>query len=369
VKKFFVLTALFLTVITLICSSQTGDTLHQSPEKARNIILMIGDGMGISHLHAAMVVNRAKLNVEQFNDIGFTKTHSASSFVTDSGAAGTAIATGHKTYNSGIGVDHDTIPRTSILEYASEHGKSTGMVVTCAITHATPAAFYAHQESRDMHEAIASDLVSSVVDVFVGGGLKYFNNRSDRMDLTKLLAERDYQIVSDIPQLEQVDSGKIAGLLYKNHPPRVSKGRGEMLSIAAGKAIEILSQHPQGFFLMIEGSQIDWGGHDHDTEYIVEEMIDFDKVIGLVLDFAKRDQNTLVIVTADHESGGMALNDGDLTKGAIVAKYTTGDHTGVMVPVFAYGPQSELFRGIYDNTGIFFRMMQAFGIEPREGKP
>jgi len=369
VRKLFAKAVLFVAFIPFLCSSQSSGTQHQSPEKVRNIILLIGDGMGISQLQAAMIVSLDMMNIEQFNNIGFTKTHSASSFVTDSGASGTAIATGHKSYNGGIGVDRDTIPQTSILEYASQSGKATGLVVSCEITHTTPAAFYTHQESRDMHEAIASDLVSSPVDLFIGGGMKYFNNRSDGIDLTKLLAERGYQVVRDIPHLEQVDSGKIAGLLYKKHPPRVTKGRGEMLSIAAGKAIEILNQQPNGFFLMVEGSQIDWGGHDHDTDYIVEEMIDFDKVIGLALEFAKMDQNTLVIVTSDHETGGMSLHEGDPIEGVIVAKYTTGDHTGVMVPVFAYGPHSELFRGIYDNTGIFFRMMQAFGIEPRKEKP
>jgi alkaline phosphatase len=199
--------------------------------------------------------------------------------------------------------------------------------------------------------------------------LKYFNDRKDGIDLTSVLAEKNYQLIYDINQLDRVDPGRLAGLLYKHHPPRVAKGRGEMLSVCSEKALELLDQNPQGFFLMIEGSQIDWGGHDKDTDYIVEEMLDFDKVVGLALDFAKLDQNTLVIVTSDHETGGMTLNNGNLDMGFIKAKYTTGDHTGVMVPVFAFGPGSHLFRGIYDNTGIFFRMMQAFGLDPVDDTP
>jgi len=125
----------------------------------------------------------------------------------------------------------------------------------------------------------------------------------------------------------------------------------------------MLEQQDNGFFLMIEGSQIDWGGHDNNTDYIVEEMLDFDKTVGLVLDFAKKDGQTLVIVTADHETGGMGLNNGNIQTGEVQAGYTSTSHTGIMVPVFAFGPGSDDFRGIYENTGIFYKMMKAFGFE------
>jgi alkaline phosphatase len=138
-----------------------------------------------------------------------------------------------------------------------------------------------------------------------------------------------------------------------------------MLTNASMKTLEILNQNPNGFFLMIEGSQIDWGGHDNDAAYVVNEMRDFDRVIGQVLEFARKDGNTLVIVTADHETGGMGLNGGNIEKGEVNAKFTTGDHTGVMVPVFAYGPGSDNFRGIYENIEIFHKMMISFGFSDK----
>jgi alkaline phosphatase len=360
-----------LSIGLIIISFCSGYSQHENlqintKEHARNIILMIADGAGVSHFHAAIIVHQEKLHIENFKNIGFTKTHSADSFLTDSGASGTAIATGKKTYNGAIGVDADTNSVTSILEHAAMMGKSTGMVVTCEITHATPAAFYAHQKSRSMREEIALELAHSDVDVFIGGGLESFSNRTDQTDLLETLKDRNYQIALDPDELDQTNSGKIAGLFYDKHPPRKTQGRGDLLLKSTKKALEILSQNPEGFFLMIEGSQIDWGGHDNDTEYIVEEMIDFDEVVGLALDFAKKDKNTLVIVTSDHETGGMALEQGDLKKGIVIAKYINDDHTGLMVPVFAFGPHSEDFRGIYDNTGIFFKMMEAFGFEIME---
>jgi alkaline phosphatase len=360
--------AIILSIGLIIISFFSGYSQHENrqentKERARNIILLIADGAGVSHFHAGIIFNQDKLNIEFFKNIGLAKTHSSDSFLTDSGASGTAIATGKKTYNGAIGVDTDTLPATSILEHAARMGKSTGLVATCEITHATPAAFYAHQKDRSMREEIAFELAHSDVDVFMGGGLMSFNNRADQTDLLKTLKDRNYQIALHQDDLDKVNSGKIAGLFYDGHPPRIKNGRGDLLFISTKKALEILSQNPDGFFLMIEGSQIDWGGHDNDTEYILEEMIDFDKAVGLALNFAKKDNNTLVIVTSDHETGGMALEQADLKKGIVKAKYINDDHTGVMVPVFAFGPHSEDFRGIYDNTDIFFKMMGAFGFE------
>ncbi len=335
----------------------------QDHTKVKNIILMIGDGMGTSQIYAGMTANKGHLNIERFRDIGFSKTYSANDYITDSGAGGTALSTGFKTYNGAIGVDKDTIPRTTILEYAEKNGKSTGLVVTCSITHATPASFISHQPSRKMMEEIALDFLKTDIEVFFGGGLDNFRYRKDGIDLTRHLAGKGYQIICSPDSIPFANGQKVAGLLYKEHPPKYSDGRGEILTNASLKAIEILNQNSNGFFLMIEGSQIDWGGHDNDASYVVNEMIDFDRAIGKVLEFARENGNTLVIITADHETGGMGLNSGSIEKGEVNAKFTTGDHTGVMVPVFAFGPDAENFRGIYENTAIFDKMMSAFGFK------
>ncbi|MBN3036515.1 MAG: alkaline phosphatase [Bacteroidales bacterium] len=339
---------------------------QELPSKPKNIILMIGDGMGLAQITAAMTVNGNNLQMERFTQIGLQKTHSSDNYVTDSGASGTAMATGEKTYNGAIGVDTAGNPLPTILEYAEKHGKATGLVTTCAITHATPAAFIAHVPNRSSYEDIAADFLKTDIDVFIGGGLKHFRQRADGKDLTLELEESGYRVVYEKGELIDVTSGKLAGLLYDVHPPKYSEGRGDILLHASMKAIGILNMDPDGFFLMIEGSQIDWGGHDNDINYIVDETIDFDRVVGQVLDFAEKNGETLVIVTADHECGGLGLNGGDMSGKTVDAGFTGDQHTAVMVPVFASGPGSEVFRGIYENTGIFFRMMEAFGFDPAQ---
>jgi alkaline phosphatase len=345
--------------------NQTKKLKKQVHVQAKNIILMIGDGMGVSQIYAGMTANHGHLNIEQFQNIGFSKTYSYNDYVTDSGAAATALASGKKTFNDAIGVDADTLPTTSILEYAEKNNKVTGLIVTCSVTHATPASFIAHQSARNKAEEIATDFLKTDIEVFIGGGLKYFNHRNDQLDLTKTLVANGYKMVYTPDSLQTTKGDKIAGLLWEEHGPKISGGRGDMLVSSTLKTLEVLSHDSDGFFLMIEGSQIDWGGHDNDTKYIIDELLDFDRVIGKVLDFAQKNGNTLVIVTADHETGGMTLNGGNIEKGEVNAKFTTSEHTGVMVPVFAYGPGSESFRGIYENTEIFNKMMVAFGFEKK----
>jgi len=317
--------------------------------------------MGVTQIYAGIASSAEPLNIERFKNIGFAKTHSEDNYITDSGASGTALATGRKTYNGAISVDSSHKPIKTILEYAEEHDKSTGLVATSTITHATPAAFIAHQASRGDYELIASDFLKTDIEIFIGGGLDHFNRRDDHVDLTHQLQANGYQLVYDEDSMEKVVQGKVAALLYPGSPPKYSEGRKDMLPISVQKSLEILKQDEDGFFLMVEGSQIDWAAHDHSTDTIVEELLDFDRAVGLALSYALEDGNTLVIVTADHETGGMTLTGGDLKNGRVEASYTTGGHTAVMVPVFAYGPGAEQFQGIYDNTEIFHKMMKAFG--------
>lgn len=320
-------------------------------KKPRNVILMIGDGMGVSQVFAGITANKGHLFIENMKYIGFSKTQSASSFVTESAAGATAISIGKKTYNTAIGVNVDSIPEKTILEYAEDGGLSTGLVSTSAITHATPASFIAHQKKRGMYEGIAADFLKTDIDVFIGGGFKHFAGRKDGRNLVDDLKQKGYKVDQDMSSIIKIKSGKLAGLVAYEHLGRVSE-RKDMLPVATETAINILSKNKKGFFIMIEGSQIDWGGHQNNTVYIVEEMLDFDQAIGKALDFASKDGETLVLVTADHETGGFALNDGDMRKGIVKGAFTTGGHTGVMVPIFAYGPGAENFIGIMENSDI-----------------
>ena len=355
---------IYLLILAFSLSSCVQQADYQ-PKKPKNIILMIGDGMGLTHVHAALTAKNNNLNIARCRYIGLVKTYSSDNYITDSGASGTAIATGVKTKNGAIGVDTSGIAQQSILEIAEEHGKATGLVATCFITHATPAAFIAHNPNRHDYENIALDFLKTDIDVFIGGGKNHFMVRSDSLNLIDSLSIKNYQIVYDLISLENINSGKIAGLLYEDHPPPLSQGRADMLEKASLKAIEILNQEKDGFFLMIESSQIDWAGHANNTDYLIEETVEFDNTVGKVLDFAEKNGETLVIITADHETGGFSIIDGNYETGEVTGGFSSSNHTGIMVPLYAYGPGAEEFIGIYENTEIFEKMLKSFGFNKK----
>ncbi|MEZ4829937.1 MAG: alkaline phosphatase [Bacteroidia bacterium] len=336
--------------------------------KAQNVILMIGDGMGISQITAGMYSNYNRLNLERCPVVGLIKTHSASDLVTDSAAGATAFATGKKTYNGAIGVDADTIPQPTILEMASVAGLATGMIVTSEITHATPASFIAHQPDRKMTEEIASDFLKTDIDLFIGGGQNDFEKRKDGLNLFYGLREKGYIIYNETTPLHDLripPGKKLAYFTAGDKPLPKYQGR-DYLPEAVAFGIDFLDKRSdKGFFMMVEGSQIDMGGHANNSDYIVSEMIEFDEVIGKVLDFAEADRHTLVIITADHETGGLGINAGSaMRQDLLKTRFTTSGHTAQMVPVFAYGPGAEAFAGIYENTEIFYKMVKAMGLHP-----
>jgi len=359
IKALLIITSwIFFTGMPLLSS----DGVNRPAKPVKNIILMIGDGMGTSQVYAGYTFNKGSLNMERFPVSGFSITNSMS-YVTDSGAGATAIATGQKTFNGAIGVDSTGKPLKTILEWAEQFGKATGLVATCAITHATPASFIAHQVKRADYERIASDFLNTDIDLFIGGGKNHFTNRKDNVDLTKMMEMKGYHLAYTLTELKSISTLPVAALLDTLHLPRWSAGRGDMLPQSVGEALRLLSEDPDGFFLMIEGSQIDWGCHDNDLPYLSQEVVDFDRAVGLALDFARDNGETLVIVTADHETGGLALNDGKISTGEMTAVFSGDDHTGVMVPVFAYGPFSETFSGVQQNTDLFRKMMHAFAFD------
>lgn len=373
------LALLFLLISVISCNPKphassegalppnSGVHMNGGITKPKNIILMIGDGMGISQITAGMYMNGNKLNLEKFPVIGLHKTHASSGLITDSAAAATSFASGIKTYNGAIGVNNDTIGVKTILEEAEENNLATGMVATSTIVHATPAAFIAHEKRRNMYEDIADDFLDTEIDFFVGGGKKYFDRReSDDRDLIAELKDKNYTISDYFTE----ELGKV--FIPKNQnfgyftadadPLPVSKGRGYLRAASKMGIKHLLKRSDEGFFLMIEGSQIDWGGHANNSEYIITEMLDFDKTIGAVHKFAEKNGETLVIVTADHETGGYSIVQGSKMD-SLATKFTTGYHTADLIPVFAYGPQAEIFSGIYENTAIYDKIREAFGFK------
>jgi alkaline phosphatase len=329
----------------------------------KNVILLIGDGMGVAQVFTGITANGGMLNLVNMKNIGFSKTQSADKYITDSAAGGTALACGVKTNNGAIGVDPEGKEVESILEIAEEHEKATGLVSTSAITHATPASFIAHVPKRSMYEDIAADFVNSGIDVFIGGGYDFFAKRSDKRDLIKEMEEEGYSFFTSLDSVPGSVNSKLAVLTAPKHNEQMPD-RGNMLPEATEKAIDVLdASSKNGFFLMVEGSMIDWGGHANDVAYVTREMLDFDKAIGVALEYAAKHKNTLVIVTADHETGGLSNMGKDIEKGNVKGAFSTGGHTGIMVPVFAFGPGAEQFRGIYENTDIFKKIKALYNFK------
>ncbi len=348
------------------CLLSDFNSLAQTAKNAspKNIILLIGDGMGLSQVSSAYYFGEGTPNFSRFPYIGLSNTSAASDKITDSAAGATAFASGVLTYNAAIGVDNDSVPVPTIVEQLSKEGLSTGLVATSSITHATPAAFYAHVKSRNQHEDIAAQLVASPVDFFAGGGKEFFFNRKDQTNYYDSLSAHGFVIdTTALNRPNKLDSKKRYGfLLADDGMPRMLDGRGDFLAKATKMALDHLSQDKDGFFLMVEGSQIDWGGHANDAAYLISELLDFDQTLGVALDFAKQHKNTLVIVTADHETGGYALSSTIEKQGMsadyneITPTFSTGGHTATLVPVFAYGPGAERFAGVYKNTAIYDKM-------------
>jgi len=324
-----------------------------------NVILMIGDGMGLAQIHAGAAIRRGQMAMFHYDHMGLVETRSASHYVTDSAAAGTAMATGVSTTNGFVGLDPEQKPHPSILSLAKAAGMATGIVVSTSAVDATPAAFFAHHPDRWDGEAIALDFVDAPPDVFIGGGRRYFNARSDGRNLLDNLKRAGYAIAASREELENESSDRLAAFLFDDKPPPVSNGRGDFLPAAVTKAIALLSGEPDGFFLMVEGAQIDSGGHARDLTYQSTETADFDDAVAVALAFSSKRTDTLVIVTADHETGGLTITNGNPQAGTVEGAYGLDNHSGIMVPIFASGNSAGLFSGVYRNTDIFEKIRVA----------
>ncbi len=283
-----------LGIFIASCSTSLSNEPNKTStdNKPTNIILMIGDGMGLTQISAGYYANNRKLSLEEFKSIGLVSTHSKSHLITDSAAGATAMATGHKTANLMISQTmEDSTDLKTIMEYAEENGLATGIVATCAFTHATPAAFFGHQPNRNyVNEALAVQFLNSGVDVLIAGGKNYFTNRSDSINLYPQLKDKGYAIIDSLTQKgEWEKSDKLLCMIAPEHPDKVSALRDKnYLQDATLQAIRTLKKNKKGFLLMVEGSQIDWGGHANDSDYIISEMLDFNKAIKAALEFAKK---------------------------------------------------------------------------------
>ena len=309
---------------------------------ARNVVLMIGDGMGSEHVWAAWLSNKKKLNIITLPVTGFSITTSASHAITDSAAGGTAIACGCKAINGQLGLDAEGKAHDSLAVQMRRTGKATGIVVTKSVTDATPAAFYAHQKSRKNTREIAAELVEAGFDVVAGGGAADFS------------AEQQETLRHRSAMLELAASG--------NCPP--AGERGDCLPQTVNKALAVLEKDPDGFFLMVEGSKIDTSAHVKDLPETVREVLDFDRAVGVVLEWMRKHPDTLLVVVADHQTGGLSIPGGDAENGKVTGSFSTFSHSGVAVPVYAAGAGAERFSGVSENTELPAKIRAATGLQP-----
>ncbi len=367
VKRMKPLFILALSITLCACQSTSNTPQTSTDQPIKNVIFLIGDGMGLSQLYAAMMASEQPMAISRAPYVGLQVTRSATSDVTDSAAAGTALATGTKTRNGSIGVDSLGHPLRSILQRAETAGLSTGLIATHSVTDATPAAFVAHNPDRAQEEAIAEDFLTSDVDLFIGGGRQRFEHRTDGRNLSNELRNKGYHIFYTLDSLPSFEQGPIGVLLADDKLPSMQQGRGDLLPRATQEAVRLLSKNTEhGFFLMIEGSQIDVAAHHNDADAMIQEILDFDHAVRIAMDFADTHPGTLVLVTADHETGGVTLpSDSNIIKfgkaqptegNRAQTRFSTKGHTASMVPIYAYGAGAEQFTGLLDNTDLPHRI-------------
>jgi len=316
----------------------------------KQILLLIGDGNGLSQISSGIVANGGELTLTQLRTIGLVKTQAADDFTTDSASGATAMATGQKANNRALGLNAsgDSVP--NLPYFLNLKGFKTGLVTNDELTGATPAAFYAHHPERDAAVEIAGYLPTSALNLVIGGGGKHFKKEK--------LSQAGFTLVSDLQVLTEVKEPRVAHFASEGGMPSMEAGRGNFLSQAFLQASSYLGKGKSPFFLMLEAAKIDSGGHANSPSTIVTELLDFDRAIAEAIRYADIHPGTLVLVTADHETGGVSIPQGDLERREVELAFHSDDHTGILVPLFAYGARSRAFAGVYDNTEIYHRLLK-----------
>ena len=378
--------SLFVAIFAMAVLASCTFEYQKQPE---NVIYLIGDGMGFGAVTSLLLSMEEETGFEKAPVIGLSETCSANNYVTDSPAGGTALATGTRTCNGFLGVGPDSIQLESLLKKAQKMGKKTGIVVNTTLTEATPGAFYAGVTSRKESYTIAKQFTESGVDVAIGAGLSAFINRPDSVDMTEVLINKGYDVYLDWKSVLETESQKFVGILDMGDVHRRNKKSTTIASAAEGqevclaarlaateenadttrfsepteylhkactKALNVLEKEAEnGFFLMIESAIIDGYGHNNDSEGMIEEMQEFDKTLQALIAYVDTHPNTLLVVTADHETGGTGVayksHEVNHPEG-LHLNFSTKGHTGTVVPVFAYGAGAEKFRGIFQNREL-----------------
>lgn len=377
-------TVLAAIVVALLPALAGGET------PARSLILFIGDGMGPEIVSIAKIYSENVLGVglsmvglANSGVSGFVTTHSATRLVTDSAASGTALATGQKTANGVVGMSPEGTALENLFESALGEGKAVGVVTTTSITDATPASFLAHARTREDEVGIAGQIIESPATVIMGGGRVFFlppaeGRRADGRNLLEEARGKGFDVVLDRDGLEAAGGRRLLGLFAAEDLPYERQRVGhEIPSLAemVVRALRLLTADPDGFILVVEGGRIDHAEHENRLPDALAEMLEFDAAVGHALEYQQSDSTLVVIVTADHDTGGPAITAGYTSYPVLseisrvveddcpFIKWVSGNHTGTMVPIFAKGPGERLFSGIMDNTDVHHRMVRALALE------
>ncbi|MBE4947052.1 alkaline phosphatase [Chryseobacterium culicis] len=325
-------------------------------KKVKNVILLIPDGTSLPQYYAAFTANKGKLNVFNMKSTGLSKTNSSNAYITDSAPGSTAFATGVKTKNTFVGVDHMGKALAQIPDIIAEKGMTSGLISTGDVTDATPADFYAHSDNRNSSEPILKDFAASKTKILIGGPTSGLSQEN-----IQKFKEAKIDLYQDLKSVLKINNRTL--VIDPLASQRITSGRGNWLADAFDLTLNDLKNNKKGFFMMIEASQTDGGGHSNNIEQLVTELLDFDHVVGKAMKFADENKETLVIVVGDHETGGLTLLDGSLKEGWVFGNFSTNDHTSIPSSVFAYGPNSKEFTGLFENTEIFNKILAAYGIQ------
>ena len=331
-----------------------------SERKPLNVILMIGDGTGLAQIASGLFANGGDLTYANLKHMGWVTTQSADNFTTDSAASGTAYSTGQKTYNNAVGVDMLKRPIENIPEVIAKEGFISGVVSTDDLNGATPACFFAHQPNRRMTDEIWADLPSSVLRYFAAGSKDVFEQRPEA---TRAAVEKTFTVVNSLDDPRCATADRLGVLPPKVETGYIVDGRTDFLPKATRQAIDFLNARKEagkGFFLMVEGARIDKACHANQYESAVRELLDFDQAIAEAIKFADQDGNTLVVISADHETGGLTIWGGDPEEGDMEGVYVSGSHTPSPVPIFSYGPHAQDFMGVQGNEQVAQKILKLF---------
>tara|TARA_Y100001970_G_scaffold292110_1_gene431974 strand:+ start:78 stop:1379 length:1302 start_codon:yes stop_codon:yes gene_type:complete len=366
---------------------------YSSSSKAKNLILFIGDGMSLSQITAYRLItggSNSRISVDNFPYSGIVLTHSEDGVVTDSASSATAYSTGYKTNNTYLGLDSNKKSLENLTETLNRFGFVSSLLATSEITHATPAAFAAHIDLRWKTDEISSQMLNSKVSTFLGGGRHFFlpenlgGKREDGRNLIEELKDNNILLTTKEEMLNLVPntSKKVFGLFADEHLRNIDTPENhiyepsltEMVQFAVNRSNRFVDEGCEGFFIMAEGSQVDWAGHVNNLDYLITEMKDLDTAIEWALEYAKDNDDTLVVVTSDHETGGLLIepaNPVDYTSQGVKISFNTavgsGTHTGVPVPIYAYGPGAENFTGTLDNTDVYGAITASLDLDEQIG--